>query len=143
MRTSEEGIKLIKGFESFAPKAYLCPAKRWTLGWGTTRGVQEGDTVTLEEAEQMLEEDLRSTELFVEKAVKVQLRQNELDALVSLVYNIGIGNFRTSTLLKQLNQGNIDLAAMEFERWNKGGGMTLPGLTRRRRAEKELFLLLN
>lgn len=139
MRTSEKGKQLIKDFEGFRANAYKCPADVWTIGYGTTKDVQEGDVVTREEAELLLEADLVEFEQAVRSNTKVELTQEMFDALVCFTYNIGPTNFRKSTLLKLLNEGKYELAAQQFQRWNKAGGKILPGLTRRRLAEKELF----
>lgn len=143
-KTSNAGKNLIKQFEGFRAIAYLCPANVWTIGYGTTRingkAVKGGMKITTTEAEQFLEEDLKQYETCVNQNVLVQLSQNQFDALVCLVYNIGVGNFSRSTLLKVLNTGNYALAAQEFSKWNKAGGKVVSGLTRRRAAEKELFI---
>jgi lysozyme len=96
--------------------------------------------ITEATAEIMLRKDLAKFEDAVSKSVKVPLKQNQFDALVSLVYNIGPGNFQSSTLLKKLNAGEYQSAADQFPRWNRAGGKVLAGLTRRREAEKGLWL---
>ena len=143
-KTSSLGKKLIQEFEGFRAKAYLCPAGVWTVGYGTTRingnKVTEGTQLTTEEAEIFLEQDLKQFEDCVNKNVLVELTQNQFDALVAFVYNVGIGNFQKSTLLKNLNSGDYESAAKEFLRWDKANGKKLSGLTRRRKAEQKLFL---
>jgi lysozyme len=143
-KTSEAGKNLIKEFEGFRAKAYLCPAGVWTVGYGTTRingnKVTEDTQLTTEEADIFLEQDLKSFEDAINKNVDVELTQNQFDALVAFVYNVGVGNFQKSTLLKILNRGEYDAASEQFLRWDKAGGKKLAGLTRRRKAEQKLFL---
>lgn len=110
-----------------------------TIGYGSTRGVTMGDTCTEAEALQMLREDVSEAEGCVSMAVDVELTQAQFDALVSLVFNIGCGAFRGSTILKLVNAGDFDAAQKQFGRWNKQAGKELAGLTRRRAAEAELF----
>ena len=145
MKTSSNGTSLIKEFEGFMASAYLCPAKVWTIGIGTTvypngLKVKKGDKCTQEQALEYLQHDLKSFEKTVNDLVKVPLSQNQFDALVSLSYNIGSGAFKNSTLLKKLNANDYAGAADQFPRWNKGGGKVLKGLVRRRNAERALFL---
>ena len=145
MSTSQNGIDLISSFEGCELKAYLCPAKVWTIGFGTTvypNGVKvkKGDSYTLEQAKQFKAHDLKRFEKTVNDLVKVPLTQNQFDALVSLTYNIGTGAFEKSTLLKKLNAGDYQGAADQFTVWNKGGGKVLQGLVNRRAKEKEVFL---
>lgn len=121
-------------------KAYRCPAGVWTLYAGLTKGIKEGMTCTEAEGERLLRKELNVYEDAVEKLVKVPLNQNQFSALTLLVYNIGVGAFQKSTLLKLLNQGKYTAAAAQFERWNKGGGRVLKGLVSRRKAEAALFL---
>ena len=132
---------LIKEFEGCKLKAYKCPAGIWTIGYGHTgNDVYEGKTITQQEAEVILENDLKRFVDGVDKLVTVQLTRNQLGALVSFAFNVGLGNFRSSTLLKILNQGRYADAAEQFLRWDKAGGKVLPGLTKRRHAERTLFL---
>ncbi|NQY80383.1 MAG: lysozyme [Candidatus Caenarcaniphilales bacterium] len=151
MKTSEKGIKLIKEFEGFRNKAYLCSAGVWTIGYGSTRyspkrKVKQGDQISLEEAEELLANDLIKFETAVNKFVTVKINQNQFDALVCFIYNIGEGAFKSSTLLKKLKLKDFTGTADEFLRWNKapspstGKLRALPGLTRRRTAERKLFL---
>jgi len=137
---SQTGLELIKSFESLCLMAYMpTPDDVPTIGYGSTRGVTMGDTCTESEALQMLKEDCSEAEGCVSMAVDVELSQNQFDALVSLVFNIGCGAFRGSTLLKLLNAGDYAAAQQQFGRWNKQAGKVLNGLTRRREAEAELF----
>lgn len=139
MKLSDTGLALIKEFEGLKLNAYLCPANVWTIGYGTTRGVKAGQAISEAKADELLREDVRDFERGVFDAVKVPLAQHQFDALVVLAYNIGLGAFRTSTLLRLLNKGELSAAASQFDRWNKAGGKTLAGLTRRRAAERKLF----
>lgn len=142
---SENGLSMIASFESFEPKAYYCPAGVLTIGYGHTgtnaqgQELQEGDTVSHEQAMRLLYEDV----LWAEDAVNEQrlhLTQNQFDALVSFVFNVGATAFAHSTLLKKLKSCDFEDAADEFLRWNKAGGKVLRGLTARREAERDLFL---
>jgi lysozyme len=141
MQTSSSGINLIKSFESLALDSYVCPAGKLTIGYGHTGSdVREGMHVTAEQAEATLRQDLVRFENAVNTAVTAPLRQSQFDALVCFTFNVGAGNFGSSTLLKLLNQRDYAGAANEFLRWDHGGGKVLPGLTRRREAERALFL---
>lgn len=141
MNISEKGIKLIKNFEGCRLEAYKCPAGIWTVGYGHTGStVHQGLKISQLEADSLLKTDLIIHCNNVSKLVKVPLNQNQFDALVSLEYNIGYGNFSRSTLLKLLNTKNYKDAAEQFAVWRLGGGKILPGLVRRRKAEKDLFL---
>src|SRR5690554_4403486 len=143
-RTSPTGEALLHHFEGFRSEAYLDPVNIWTIGYGNTRyedgtPVRKGDHVTRERGAELFRNILRGFERAVLDAVKVPLTQGQFDALVSLAYNIGSGAFRSSTLLRVLNAGDYEGAADQFLRWNRGGGRVLPGLTRRREAERKLF----
>lgn len=141
MDINQEGFKLIKDFEGFRAKAYICPAGVLTIGYGTTGGrVRPGMVIEEKTAEQWLLEDVRKFEDGVELRVKVKLGSNQFSALVCFTYNVGLGAFEKSTMLRKLNSSDYLGAAAEFDRWVKGGGRTLPGLVRRRTAEKKLFL---
>jgi lysozyme len=139
MKMSQKGMDLIKEFEGFKAWAYLCPAGVWTIGYGTTRNVKKGQTVTPSQAMALLVEDVKKFENDVNNYVKVPLTQNQFDALVCFAYNVGSGNLKTSTLLKLVNTKDFAGAAAQFVRWNKADGRTLAGLTRRREAEAKLF----
>lgn len=148
MKTSKNGIQLIKQFEGCRLKAYKCPAGIWTIGIGHT-GIVNGKPITADMtitelmAETLLAIDLQKFENAINTKVKKPLTQNEFDSLTSLVFNIGIGAFEQSTMLKLLNQGNFELAAKQFDRWIYAGGKPLKGLIKRRAAEKALFLTHN
>ena len=139
MKTSQEGQALIKKFEGCELEAYQCSANVWTIGYGHTAGVQEGDACTQEDADRMLAEDLEEFEGYVKEAVDVPLEQNEFDALVAWTYNLGPGSLRSSTMLKKLNDSKFEEVPSEMRRWNKSGGEVLDGLVRRREAEALLF----
>lgn len=138
-QTNQAGVDLIKEFEGFRSEAYLCPADVWTIGYGHTKGVQPGDVVTAEEAEDLLREDLAWAEKAVWAAVEVPLTDDQFAALVSFTFNLGEGALRSSTLLRRLNAGEHEAVPSELMRWNKAGGKVLAGLTRRREAEGALW----
>ena len=139
MKTSAEGIALIKKFEGLELNSYQCSANVWTLGYGHTQGVAEGDSCSEEEAEIILVNDLKEFETYVNALVDVELDQNQFDALVAWTFNLGPTNLRTSTLLKKLNAGEYNDVPSEIKRWNRAGGQVLDGLIRRREAEALLF----
>ncbi len=139
MKTSKEGIALIKKFEGCELEAYRCSADVLTIGYGHTQGVNEGDSCTQEEAEDLLVKDLEEFEFYVNDIVEQELNQNQFDALVAWTFNLGPTNLRSSTLLKRLNEGDFDDAPHQIRRWNKAGGQVLDGLIRRREAEALLF----
>ena len=146
MIVSKNGLDLIKEFESFKSKPYLCPSQKATIGFGSTY-YPDGKKVTLQDKEITEEKAFEILEYIankdfgsnINKVVKVPLNQNQFDALVSFAYNIGNGNFNSSTLLRWLNQGNYKEASMQLLRWNKSKGIVLNGLTKRRKSEKALF----
>ena len=144
MKVSSKGLELIKEFEGFSSTAYLCSAKKATIGYGNTfwedgTPVKIGDQISKERAETLLKHVVDNFSVAVEVDIKIEVTQNQFDALVSLAYNIGLGAFHNSTLLRQLNRGNFVGASHEFLRWDKSNGKPLPGLTRRREREKLLF----
>jgi len=141
MKLSDTGQDLIKHFEGLELKAYKCPAGVWTIGYGHIKGVSEGDEITALTANRMLIEEMVEYENYINNAVKVDLTQNQFDAMVSWVYNLGSGNLNASTLLKVLNSGDYAGVPAQMLRWNKAGGKVLEGLTRRRQAEADLFAL--
>ncbi|MGQ4865879.1 MULTISPECIES: lysozyme [Enterobacter cloacae complex] len=145
MQTSEKGIALIKQFEGCKLTAYQDSVGVWTIGYGWTQPVdgkpiRAGMTIKQETAERLLKTGLVSYEGDVSRLVKVGLTQGQFDALVSFTYNLGARSLSTSTLLRKLNAGDYAGAADEFLRWNKAGDKVLNGLTRRREAERALFL---
>jgi len=145
MKTNQQGIKLLHDFEGLRLSSYLCPAKVWTIGYGNTRyedgsPVKSGDVITKERAESLFLRILDTFEKGVLSRVKVALNPNQFSALVCLSYNIGLGNFGNSTLLRlvNVNPNNPEIRA-QFLRWNKAGGIEMQGLTRRRMAESNLY----
>ena len=139
MKTSPKGIALIKEFEGLRLKAYKCLGGVWTIGYGHTAGVKPGMVITEAQAEEYLKEDLFSCENAVNNQ-KLSINQNQFDALVSLIYNIGIGNFQKSTLLRKARINANDNSIMdEFLRWVYSKGRVLPGLQRRRLREMKLY----
>ena len=149
-KTSPAGLNLIKSFEGLhrlgedgIVRSYRCPAGKWTIGYGHTKGVRSGMKATPEECEEFLKHDLEWCEEAVRRHVEVPLSQNQFDALVSFVFNLGEANFARSTLLKRLNKGHYDEVPGQLARWNKArvDGVLKPlrGLTRRRSAEGAMF----
>lgn len=146
MKTSDKGLDLIKSFEGFSSAPYLCPANVATIGYGSTR-YADGTKVTLQdktiteaEAVALLAKTLEGYETNVLDCVDVHLEQNEFDALVSLSYNIGRDAFKNSTLVKLLNKQDYIGAGMQILKWDKVKGKPMAGLTRRRMAEREMFI---
>lgn len=144
-------IKIIKEFEGLRLKAYLCPVGKPTIGWGHTLGVALGQEINEAQAEEFLQQDLQRVAVEPLRNLFdggiLGLTENELNALVSFIFNVKLESFKTSTMLKIMNnpEGWDEKAiANEFPKWNKGrvnGVLTvLPGLTRRRAMERELFL---
>lgn len=141
MKTSALGVALIKQFEGLRTCAYLDAAGIWTIGYGHTGAdVRSGARIDTAQADRLLRQDLSVAEEAVRALVTVPLAQASFDALASFVFNIGANAFAGSTLLRKLNAGDPEGAAAEFERWRHAGGRVLPGLLRRRIAERTLFL---
>ncbi len=138
MRTSNDGISLIKRHEGCRLEAYKCPAGVWTIGYGHTRGVKQGQKITMEQAEVLLRGDLATSEAVVNKIYK--LKQHQFDALVSFVFNLGAGSFEKSTLRKLVvaNPDNSEIRR-EFGKWVYAGGRKLSGLMARRADEANLY----
>lgn len=147
MIPSQNCINMIKMFEGFRAKPYKCPAGVPTIGYGSTF-YSNGKKVTLkdkliteQDATNLLTTVVTNFSSGVSKLLKIQVTQNQFDALVDFAYNVGIGNLKSSTLLKKVNAKNFSGAALEFIKWNKAyDGKVLPGLTKRRTAEKDLFI---
>jgi lysozyme len=133
------GQALTEQFEGLALVAYQDSAGYWTLGYGHTAGVTQGMTCTQAQAEAWLLEDIQWAATVVNNLVTVQLTQGEFDALVDFVFNVGSGNFASSTMLRMLNAGNFAGAAGQFARWDLAGGQVVAGLLRRRIAEEGEF----
>ena len=139
MKTSPKGISLIKEFEGLRLKAYKCPGGVWTIGYGHTAGVKPGIVITKAQAEEYLKADLIAFERYL-NGLGLALNQNQFDALVSFIYNVGTGNFSNSTLLRKVRANPQDNSIMdEFLRWVYSKGRVLPGLQRRRLAEMKLY----
>ncbi len=145
MKINSSGIELIKEFESVELKAYKCPAGIWTIGYGNTfyedkTPVKNGDVITFDTARSLFNGILSEFETKVKTLVKSNLNDNQFSALVSFAYNCGVGNLKSSTLLKKVNFNPLDPAIKdEFLKWNKSNGKVLNGLTSRRNAEAKLY----
>ena len=150
MKIGKDGLSLIKEMEGLKLQAYLCPAGKWTIGYGCTQygnkctqfgngPVKKGDVITSSIAEDLLRYDLEWVEEAINDLVKVPLLQNQFDALCSFVYNLGKTAFSKSTLLKLINKRAYDAAANEFPKWVYAGGKVLPGLVKRRLLEQKLW----
>ena len=136
-----KAAEIIKEFEGLKLKAYKWPhEKNWTIGYGhSDSAVFDGQEITLDEAESFLFDDMLEADACIEDYCDAPLTENQRAALVSFIFNLGCGNFRSSTLLKLLNYEDHAAASSQFARWNKAGGQVLSGLSRRREAEKKLF----
>lgn len=139
-KCNQAGVDLIKRFEQCKLSAYLDAINIPTIGYGHTKNVKLGDTISMEQASEFLGQDLASAEATILKCVILPMTENQFSALVCFVFNIGAGAFAASTMLRELNAGNALNAALEFPRWHKANGTPLKGLLRRRAAEMELFL---
>ncbi len=146
-KPSQKCVSLIEEFEGFRLEPYLDSVGIATIGFGSTYYLDEKTKVTLEDekitkefAEQLLLAHLSKLALSLEHMIEIDLNQNQIDALLDLVYNIGLGNFKSSTLLKLLNSGDLEKASSQFLVWNKAGGKVVDGLTRRREADRNLFI---
>jgi lysozyme len=137
---SPQLAEFVAAWEGFRADAYRCSAGVWTIGYGSTEGVKPGDTITRAEALDRLMVHLEADARVVDQAVDEGLAAHERDALISLVYNIGRAAFNRSSLLSLLTAGNKAAAADQFLRWNRAGGKVNRGLTKRRAAERNLFL---
>lgn len=141
MKTSQNALTLIKKYEGFSAKTYICPAGKTTIGYGHV--LKSGEkflrAISKQDAEEILKKDVEITETELEKLITINITQNQFDALVSLAYNIGSGNFAKSTLLKLLNTGDIKATSEQFNRWIYSNGKVLDGLKTRREEEKLLF----
>ncbi len=134
-------MALIRQFEGCRLKAYKCPAGVWTIGYGWTHGVKSTDQWTQAQAEEMLVKGLNQYENAVQSAIGAHsTTSNQFSALVSICYNIGAGNFVKSSMLRHHKAGDYAKAADAFLLWNKAGGKVLNGLTKRRQAERALYL---
>jgi len=143
MKTSKRGQEFMHQWEGYRDRAYLDTGGVWTIGYGTTRvngrPVKEGMTGTKDQAAQWFAADLKWAEAAVNDFVQVSISQNQFDALVSFVYNVGVNAFRSSTLLRVMNQNDFIEAGKQFLRWKFDNGRVIQGLLNRRIAERELF----
>ncbi|MDI6804907.1 MAG: lysozyme [Bacteroidota bacterium] len=140
MKTSPAGIELIKKFEGLSLVPYKCPGNVLTIGYGHTKTTKPGMKIQVKEADDLLKEDLKYFEEALLKLIKSPITQNQFDAIVCFCFNVGVGNFKRSTLLKFINSPRYYDAADQFLVWNKVGKKESLGLTNRRTAERNLFL---
>ncbi|EEN7391628.1 lysozyme [Salmonella enterica subsp. enterica serovar Telelkebir] len=140
MKASDNGRAFIRAREGVKLAAYQDGGGVWTIGYGHTRGVKQGQVINHEQADEFLDSDLRQVESCISERVTVALNQNQFDALVSFVFNVGRQAFSDSTLLKKLNEGNYRAAADQFTRWVYDNDKFVQGLYNRRVAERDLFL---
>lgn len=140
-----KGMPIIRKFEGLKLQAYLCPANVWTIGYGSTfyengSKVEQGDKITLDRADKLLHMMVNKFEGEVKKLVKSEINENQIGAITSFAYNVGIGALSKSTLLRKVNANPDDKTiADEFMKWTKAGGKVLKGLVNRRKAEAELY----
>lgn len=139
MKMSDAGLALTEKFEGLRLQAYQDIVGIWTNGYGNTHNVVPGSTITLDQAVSDLRDNIAGAEYVVNRVVTVPLKQGQFDALVDFVFNLGAGNFQSSTLLRKLNAKDYAGAAAEFNKWNHAGGKVVAGLTARRQAETDLF----
>jgi lysozyme len=145
MKVNADGYALLKRFEGCRLKSYKCPSAVWTIGYGNTfyedgTKVKEGDVITQARAEQLAKNVVDKFAVSVRALITQTLNENQFSACVSLAYNIGIGGFKKSSVLKKLNVNPLDpTIADSFRKWNKGGGVVLKGLVNRREAEIQLY----
>lgn len=136
---SKSGLALTESFEGLRLAAYQDSIGKWTIGYGHTLGVTPGMTCTQAQAEEWLENDINWAVFVVNKLVTRPITQGIFDSLVDFTFNAGSGNFKSSTLLKLVNAGDMEDAAKEFEKWDHAGGVVVAGLLRRRKAEEQEF----
>ena len=135
----DEATKLVAKYEGFRPEPYLCPAGTWTIGYGCTDSAVVGlGRITKDEATNILKKRIREEYAAIKK-LDLNLNKNQTVALISLRFNIGAGNFNSSTLLKKLKQGDYTAASAEFPKWRLGNGVVLRGLVNRRADERKVF----
>lgn len=131
--------RLVAKFEGFSPTVYRCQAGVRTIGYGHTRGVVDGQTITKEDALRLLMSELSTLQKALASVIHVDVTEGQFVALLSLVYNIGMGNFRTSTLLRELNAGHVLHASEQFSHWIYVKKQPNRGLMKRREKEREVF----
>ena len=145
MKLNKAGADLIKSFEGLRLETYRCSANKETIGYGSTfyedgSPVKLGDKITKERADSLFEKVSDSFAAKVKNCIQKDINENQFAALVSFAYNVGIGNLKSSTLLKKVNANPNDPTIMqEFKKWNRASGKVLAGLTRRREAEANLY----
>lgn len=140
MKISQKGIDLIKKFEGCRLQAYLCPAGVWTVGVGHTKGVKKGMVITQQQAETFLKDDIKPIETLL-NGMGINYTQNQFDALVGFVFNLGQGNFKSSTMYKYIVARKSDIEITDqMVKWHNAGGKPLLGLKKRRSEEANLFL---
>lgn len=141
MQINQAGLDLLKSCENCKLEAYQDSIGVWTIGWGHTGDdVQSGLVITQEEADDLLTEDLEKFEDGVSHLLKVTVTSNQFSALVCFAYNVGLGNLKSSLLLRCINTSHYDDATPQFLRWDKAAGKVLAGLTTRREKERDLFV---
>jgi len=146
MKISQKGLDLIKKFEGFSAKPYICPAGVPTIGYGATyytngtKVTMSDEPISEEWAEKLLSNMTHTYEKGVESLVIPKITQNQFDALTSFAYNVGVTNFKKSTLLRLINKdpNNPEIAA-QFMKWVRGGGKVINGLIKRRQIESQLY----
>ena len=138
-RIDENGLAMLKKIEGLSLTAYE-DGNGFSIGYGHFMKPGEPDTITKQQAERYLQQDIKWAEFAVWKHVDVKVTQNQFNALVSFVYNVGETQFRKSTMLRLLNEGDIKGALKQFPRWNKSQGEVLDGLIARRETEMEMFV---
>jgi len=143
---NDKGLDLIKDFEGFSAEPYKCSAGVWTIGFGSIYGkdgnrvTQDHKRITKEQATELMKRDIKATEYKICKLIKVPVTSNQFSSLCSFVYNIGSGAFQRSTARMKLNRSNYQACADELLKWKYANKKVIPGLLRRREAERELFL---
>jgi lysozyme len=140
MRVSSACLEIIKKNENLSLEPYRCPAGKLTIGYCHTANVSEDDVITIDDADGLLIEDLRNIEKIINRYVYARIKQNHFDALASFIFNVGVGNFRKSALLKKLNSGDFNGASLEFLRWVHVKDSKFNGRVRRRQDEYNLFI---
>jgi len=139
MQTSDKGKEFIKHFEGCRLEAYQCSSDVWTIGFGHARGVEKDDKISKKQADNLLSADIEMVETHVQRLITVDLNQSQWDAIVSWCFNLGCGNLRASTMLQVINSGELNKVSEQIIRWDKVGKKAVAGLTRRRKAEADLF----
>lgn len=140
MNTSQKGLDLIKKYEGCKLYAYRCPAGVLTIGYGHTNGVKAGQAITQAQAEQFLREDIRPLETLLND-MRLNFKQNQFDALISWIFNLGAANFKSSTMYKKIIARADDLDITDqMVKWYNAAGRPLLGLKKRRVEEANMFL---